>query len=217
MTTFGRLLSSLSGIVDGERQVVMAQVTIDVPEGLSTDEAVRVATEALAARATSGRIGEVLARSDLPVGPGLLAQAALHDDAWRRIADEYGLLSADEVTLLTGGNRDRATSHTSNLRLRKRLAGVKRGGRTLYPGFQFTDPDAGPADVAPAWTALVEALAPAQWPPADILMWAAAPNSWLDGTRPADEIRKHPTEPTELLLLAAEKAVPSGVRGTHAG
>ncbi len=194
---------------------MMAQVTIDVPEGLSTAEAVRVATEALVSRATTGLVGGVLARSDLPVGPGLLAQAALHDEAWRRIADEYGLLSADEVTLLTGGNRDKATSHTSNLRLRKRLAGVKRGGKTLYPGFQFTDPDAGPADVAPAWTALVDALAPAQWPPADVLMWAASPNSWLDGARPADEIRKHPIEPTELLLLAAHNALPSAGRGTQ--
>lgn len=193
----------------------MAQVTIDVPEGLSADEAVRVATDALVARATTGLVGAVLSRSERPVGPGLLAQAALHDEAWREIAGEYGLLSAGEVTELTGGNLDKATSHTSNLRLRKRLAGVKRGGRTLYPGFQFTSPAAGPADVAPAWSALVDALTPAQWPPADILIWAASPNAWLDGGRPADEIRQHPTEPTERLLLAANKALPDEVQGTH--
>jgi hypothetical protein len=193
----------------------MAQVTIDVPDGLAPDLAKRVATEAMLARAATGRVEAVLSRSERPVGPGLLAQVALHDEAWREIEERWGMLSADQVTAATGGNQASARSHTSNLRRRKGLAAVKRNGALRYPGFQFVARGALKFEVAAAWTALAEALAPAGWGQADILMWAASPNAWLDGGSPADEIQQHPDEPTERLLLAAHQALPDGVRGTR--
>ena len=193
--------------------MVMAQVSIDVPDGLTPEVAKRVATEAVQTRAATGRVEAVLSRSEGRVGPGMLAQVALHDEAWREVEERWGMLSADEVTVATGGKKGSASAHTSNLRRRRGLAGVKRDGALRYPGFQLVAHGASRFEVAAAWSALVHSLTPAGWDPADVLMWAASPNTWLDGGTPAEEIQAHPDEPTERLLLAAQKALPDGVRG----
>lgn len=190
----------------------MAQVTIEVPRGLAPEVARRVATEAVLTRAAARQVEAVLARSDRPVGAGMLAQVALQDQAWREIEERWSMLSAGEVTAATGGNPANARAHTANLRRRKGLAGVKRNGALRYPGFQLVARSGAPGEVAAAWSALVRSLAPAGWDPADVLMWAASPNAWLQGRSPAEEIERHPHEPTQGLLLAAQKALPDGVR-----
>lgn len=61
---------------------------------------------------------------------------------------------------------------------------------------------------APAWREVREILGSAGWNADDLLAWAAAPNAWLDGRQPADEIRDHPEGVTGELRRAVTRAVP---------
>lgn len=129
-------------------------------------------------------------------------------ERWRTIEAKWGLYTAAEVAKLVGGRPEAARALTGNLRRRKGLTGVKRLGALRYPGFQFVANHDGSLGVAPAWSQLKQMLAPAQWSDADLLAWTAAPNAWLDGRSPAEEIQAHPTVVSDLLAKAVREAVP---------
>ena len=109
----------------------MTTVNVPVPPGVDKDTARRAAIRAMNDVATIGLVEKVLADSSAHVGPGHLAQAALREERWRDVEREGGMLAADQVALLTGARLESARSHTSNLRRRKGLAGVKRRGGLL--------------------------------------------------------------------------------------
>jgi hypothetical protein len=184
----------------------MVHVTITVPEGLDPRIAKRVAIEALNARASRGRIEAVLSESESPPGPGMLAQLALHEEGWREVESRWGTFSSEQVTKETGGNVTNSRAHTANLRRRKLLAGVRRGGRTVYPTFEFGPGKGGSLAVAPAWSAIAKLAASAEWDTSDLILWAAAPNTWLDGRSPAEEIQISPAVPSDRLTVAARHA-----------
>lgn len=183
----------------------MQAVTVEVPDGVDPADARRV----LAGLARDALVEKVYAAAPEAPRPGHAAQVALREQRWREIEDHWGLLDSAEVAAWTGASAN-ARSNVSNLRRRNLLCGVKRGGALRYPAFQFTpDPYTGAHKVAPAWTRMVRRFAEADWSEPNILLWAAAPNSWLEGDSPADEIAGHPDELTESLLVAITKTLPS--------
>jgi hypothetical protein len=194
----------------------MAEVRVPVPAGVDEQQARRAAVHAVAVVALLGDVKEALAKSAAHVGPGHLAQAALREERWRELEQTWGMLTPHDVAVLTGNKPEKARDLTSNLRRRKGLAGVKRRGTLMYPGFQFVTGSDGDLIVAPAWTLLRDLLRPAQWHDPDLLAWAAAPNAWLEGRSPAEEIQDHPNEVTADLRTAAHEALPSGLRAAGA-
>lgn len=194
-----------------------ASVTVAVPSGVDESTALRAAQRAVAEVAAIGLVEKVLADSPARIGPGHLAQVALREQHWRDVEAEWGLLSADEVTALTGGNTRAARDHTSNLRRRKGMAGVKRHGALHYPGFQFMQIAEDRVTVAPAWTLLRELLAPAEWSDADMLTWVSSPNGWLEGRSPAQEIHEHPEDVNDAVRNAVERAIPERIKSQAVG
>lgn len=87
------------------------------------------------------------------------------------------------------------------------LAGILRHGTWRYPGFQFVRSE-GAFRVAPAWTELRRLLQPGGYDDADLLAWASAPNAWLEGRSPAEEIQRHPHHLTEGLATAVARFLP---------
>lgn len=203
-------LSLLSEGVDA-----VSTVNVPVPAGVDKDTARRAALRAMDEVATIGLVEKVLADSSAHVGPGHLAQAALREERWRDVEREWGMLAADQVALLTGARPESARSLTANLRRRKGLAGVKRRGGLLYPGFQFVRFADDLGAVASAWTTLRELLAPGGWSDADVLAWAAAPNAYLEGRSPAQEVHEHPEGLSDALRHAVARAFPAPQRGTQ--
>lgn len=186
----------------------MGKLTITIPDGVDEAEALRAATNAVDAVAAGHAVIHALAQFKTSPGPGHLAQAALREARWRQVTETWGMLDGTEVATLTGNRPEAARDATANLRRRKGLTGVKRHGGLRYPGFQFIDGGDGTLVVAPAWTLLKDLLAPARWSDADVLAWAAAPNAWLEGRSPAEEIQEHPDDVTDALAKAADEAVP---------
>jgi hypothetical protein len=188
-------------------------VNVPVPAGVDKDTARRAALRAMDEVATIGLVEKVLADSPVHVGPGHLAQAALREERWRGVEREWGMLAADQVALLTGARAQSARSHTANLRRRKGLAGVKRRGGLLYPGFQFVRVEDDLIAVASAWTTLRELLEPAGWSDADVLAWASAPNAHLEGRSPAQEVHEQPDRVSDALRYAVTRTVPASQPG----
>jgi hypothetical protein len=189
----------------------MAEVRVPVPAGVDEQDARRAASHAVAVVALLGDVNEVLAKSPAHVGPGHLAQAALREERWREVEETWGLLSAQQVASLTGHRPERSRDLTANLRRRRGLAGIKRRGALVYPAFQFVAGRDGNLVVASAWTLLRDLLRPAEWSDADLLAWAAAPNAWLEGRSPAEEIQEHPDEVSAVLRKAAHEALPDAL------
>ena len=187
----------------------MTSVNVPVPAGVDKDTARRAALRAMNEVATIGLVEKVLADSPVHVGPGHLAQASLREKRWRDVEREWGMLAADQVALLTGARPESARPHTANLRRRKGLAGVKRRGGLLYPGFQFVRVEDDLIAVASAWTTLSELLKPAGWSDADVLAWAAAPNAYLEGRSPAHEVQEQPESVSDALRYAVTRAIPA--------
>lgn len=190
----------------------MSTVSIEIPAGLDEPTARRAAERALHEVAAVGLVEKVLAESPARIGPGRMAQVALREQHWREVEAEWGLLSADVVTTLTGGKPESARSHTANLRRRKAMTGVRRHGALLYPGFQFMRVDEDRIAVAPAWTLLRDLLAPARWSDADLLTWVSSPNAYLEGRSPAQEIHEDPHEVSAALRRAVDEAIPEASR-----
>ena len=89
------------------------------------------------------------------------------------------------------------------------MAGVKRRGGLLYPGFQFVGVGDDLIAVAPAWTALRELLEPAGWSDSDVLAWASAPNAQHEGRSPAQEVHEQPERVSDALRHAVTRALPT--------
>lgn len=186
----------------------MTSVTVEIPTGVDKHTAQRAAQRAIEQVAALGLVEKVLADSPTNPGPGHLAQAALREERWRQVETEWGMLTGQQVAALSGANPKSARDLTSNLRRRKGLTGVKRHGGLRYPGFQFVQVDDDHIAVAPAWTRLREALEPAGWSDADLLAWVSAPNAYLEGRSPADEVHENPMSLSVALGTAARRAIP---------
>ncbi|OMH25171.1 hypothetical protein BKD30_06375 [Tersicoccus phoenicis] len=149
------------------------------PDGGATTEAMLAATrrtvdaiEALGAAARALRV---------PASPEL-ARAVQHtENRWRRLDEEFGLLTAAEAGIRMGSRNDRA-ARTRVSSARDSLLGVRRGGRNFYPGFQFDD-DGRPR---PAVVRLLGTARSIDVTDETLALWLVAPAEALHGRRPVD-------------------------------
>lgn len=117
----------------------------------------------------------------VPAGLARIAQAT--ENAWKRVEDEFGLLTSTEVAARLGSrsvNRDLAKTY----RKRGLLLAVRRLNSFRYPGFQFTR-DGQIRSTIPELVALSAELS---WPQEEVVLWLCAPSGAFDGDRPVDHL-----------------------------
>jgi hypothetical protein len=185
----------------GKSVRAMPTMRLQVPAGVSEDAAREALTLLARHREVLRRISDLLAEPRNAIGPDVLAQLGRVEELWRRIESRWGLLDADQVTRLTGGNPAKARSHVANLRRRKGLLGVRRHGSSAlrYPGFQFTHG----GSVRPEWARAAEVLVAAGWTSEEIVLWAGAPTGWLDGETPLEVLDTDPDAVVEAARTIA--------------
>ncbi|UOE43172.1 hypothetical protein [Agromyces larvae] len=130
----------------------------------------------------------------VPAGLARIAQAT--ENAWKRIEDEFGLLTSTEVAARLGSrnaNRDLAKTY----RKRGQLLAVRRLNSFRYPGFQFTR-DGQVRSIIPELVALAEEIG---WPSEEVVLWLCAPSGAFDGDRPVDHL-----DEADLIRRARETA-----------
>lgn len=139
--------------------------------------------------------------SDLKTLPSPSMMLALRDqeDAWRRVESRYGLLTSVQVAELSGNNAKNKREYTSNLARRGDLLAVRRGGRNLYPGFQFSRATGRPAE---GLRAILRVFAEAKWAPESAALWFTTPQGRTDDREPAEVLHEDPAK----VLAAAENA-----------
>lgn len=121
------------------------------------------------------------------------------EEAWRRIESRYGLLTSVQVAELSGNTAKNKREYTSNLARRGDLLAVRRGGRTLYPGFQFIQATGRPAV---GLRAILSVFAEAKWAPESAALWFTTPQGHTDDREPAEVLHEDPAK----VLAAAENA-----------
>lgn len=117
----------------------------------------------------------------LPAGFTRAIQAT--ENAWRRIDEEFGLLTSTEVAQRIGSKSPHRTL-ASELRRRGQLIGVSRLNSFRYPGFQFT----ADSRVHPAVPPLLEAASDSGWSESDLALWLCNPSGSFGGARPVDHL-----------------------------
>jgi hypothetical protein len=117
------------------------------------------------------------------------------ENRWRRIEREFGMLDSGQVAEFLGASgTNRNLAHS--LAKKGQILGVKRGRKTLFPGFQF---DADSGEVRPVIAQVASIGRQSGWEDRHLLQWLCTPNGYLDGARPVDHIADEVT-----LLQAAE-------------
>ncbi|MCW2133407.1 hypothetical protein B0G38_002584 [Arthrobacter sp. VKM Ac-2550] len=140
-------------------------------------------------------LGPAMAANREPTSPQLARSLQAEVNVWKRIEDEFSLLSSSEVAEMLG-----ASPNNRNLASEKRRAGkilaVGRGNTFRYPGFQF---DRRRGIVRPVIEELIALAAEADWPQEDLLLWLCSPSAYFhEADRPVD----HLSEPERLLEAA---------------
>jgi hypothetical protein len=176
----------------------MTTVQMDLPAGISKDDAERVVAMLTEHQGMLTRLSRALAEEDTAVAPAVVSQLARVEDLWRTIEATWGLLSAADVTALTGGNPQKARAHTANLRRRHGVLAVTRRGQSRYPGFQVADDK-----VRPVWAETFKTLTDAGWTPEEVTLWAVSPTGWLDGRAPVDVADADPEAVSEAVRVVA--------------
>ena len=128
---------------------------------------------------------ELLIQSVLPDAPRAEVRAQLEMDNARLRADylqETRTLSGAEVRGASGLNPKNPSEPTSRWKRERRVFAVRRGGRNLFPAFQFEDGQ--PRPVIKRILGEVPASATG-W---QIALWFASGNGWLDGAEPQNRL-----------------------------
>ena len=179
-------------------------VAVDIPAVLDADRTRRWLQDLVGQRAAVARLRADLGGQDHPPGPGVMAQIGRLEAAWRDIERRFGLLSAEELARLSGAAPASVRTWVHNQRRRHGLLAVRRGGRNVFPGFQFT------ATGRPQpWLRDVTApLLAAGWSEEAVLLWLAAPTGWLSGQTPLEVLDTDPDRVRRAVAAAA--AGPAG-------
>jgi hypothetical protein len=140
-----------------------------------------------------------LTANPAPTSPQLARALQATENAWRRMAAEFGMLTSSEVAGLLGAapsNRNYASAK----RVDGALLGVLRGKAFLYPAFQF-DQDRG--NVLPVIPPLIELARANGWRDDDLILWLQSPTTSFEAEdRPVDHLRTDP----DAVLAAAKNA-----------
>lgn len=122
--------------------------------------------------------------SKLPaVPPGLARTAQASENAWRRIEQEFGMLTSIEVSQRIG-SRTPHRNLASEMRQKRLLLGVARLNSYRYPGFQFADD----GSVRGSIPALLSAAEDAGWSASSLALWLCNPSGSFAGDRPVDHL-----------------------------
>jgi hypothetical protein len=141
-------------------------------------------------------LGPALAAMETPVSPQLARSVQATENVWRKIGDEFGLLSSVEVSELVGSRSPNRT-YASDQHSKGRLIAVKRPGGLRYPGFQF---DRSEHTIRPVFSDLIRAAADAGRTEASLALWMVSPTGYLDGDRPVDRLSR----PDDVLEAARQ-------------
>lgn len=159
--------------------VEVVTIEIDSSEIRSIDAEVLAKALLLQIR---NRVSLGAAVSKLPtVEAGFTRAVQATENAWRGIADEFGMLSSREVAERIGSkssNRNLA----SDLRKRGQLLGVNRLNSYKYPGFQFT----AEGTVRPVIPELITTMNESGWTEPSLVLWLCSPSGRFSGMRPVD-------------------------------
>lgn len=88
-------------------------------------------------RQSAEALGVALAAVHVYCPPLLARSVQAEQNLYDRIAAEFGLLNASEVGRQMSSRSRTPRNLASTARSNGRLLGVRRGSRTVYPGFQF--------------------------------------------------------------------------------
>lgn len=125
-----------------------------------------------------------VAVSKLPtVQAGFTRAIQATENAWKRVEEEFGLLTSTEVSERVG-SKSPHRNLASGLRKRGSILGVNRLNSYRYPGFQFT-PN---GEVKAAVPALIKAAEEAGWSDTSLVLWLCNPSGSFGGDRPVDHL-----------------------------
>lgn len=150
---------------------------------------------------TTARVREIVQTAATATSPALLSAIAEQEQRWRDIESRYGLLDSAQVADLTGSKARNRAGTASHLRTGGKALAVYRGGRYLFPGFQFTVG----GQVFPVIPKVIEVMAEEGWQPESIVEWLDSPNGYLGGRTPVDRIADE-----AAVLTAAVNAANAG-------
>jgi hypothetical protein len=171
--------AAMDSIAQADHAALLVGIPAEFEEGVTASVAatIRQIVAAQQVRTTMEQAPTVLPAP-------LLAALADREAHWRSIADRYGLLTSEQVGQLAGSHARNTSEYASNLRRRNKALAVQRGGRWLYPGFQFT-PD---GEVYPAVPRVITSMTSQGWDHGSIVRWMDSPNGYLGGATPIERI-----------------------------
>jgi len=132
--------------------------------------------------------------------PAFIDQARRNAELRADFMRQYEILDADQVHALYGSKARNRSALAARWRSDKKIFGVQRGGRFLYPAFQFDAQGRPRKTISKVLAALGDAVG--GWQTA---LWFVTPNGWLDGEKPVDLLER---EPHAVLDAAADVAEP---------
>ena len=134
--------------------------------------------------------------------PAFIDQARRNAEARADFTRDYGMLDADQVHELYGSKARNRSALAARWRSDKKIFAVQRGGRFLYPAFQFDAQGLPRKVISKVLAALGDAVG--GWQTA---LWFVTPNGWLDGEKPVDLLDRKPDAVLDAAADVAEPAV----------
>ena len=132
--------------------------------------------------------------------PAFIDQARRNAEARAAFLREYEVLDADQIHAVYGSKARNRSALAARWRSDKKIFAVQRGGRFLYPAFQFDAQGLPRKVISKVLAALGNAVG--GWQTA---LWFVTPNGWLDGEKPVDLLDR---KPDAVLDAAADVAEP---------
>lgn len=129
----------------------------------------------------------LLPESRLAVSSPLMEQVRRNVEAQAELADEFGMLTAAEVHIISGSHAQNTSARASRLRSDGRIFSVDIDGTTLFPGFQF-DGRGKPRGVV---ARVIEAFG-AKLSGWELALWFTSANTWLGDARPVAQLESSP-------------------------
>ena len=134
--------------------------------------------------------------------PAFIDQARRNAEARATFMRDYEVLDADQIHELYGSKARNRSALAARWRSDKKIFAVQRGGRFLYPAFQFDAQGLPRKAISKVLAALGDAVG--GWQTA---LWFVTPNGWLDGEKPVDLLDRKPDAVLDAAADVAEPAV----------
>jgi hypothetical protein len=173
-------------------------LAISVPAGVTATTVTAQLTALLDGLATGAALASTLQAAPTVLTPPAMRALLNREVALRGIESRYGLLRSDQLASSRGGSSKNASEYASALRRDGKVIGLPRGGRTMFPAYQFRE-DGSPI---PALAPIIEMFRRAQWSDESIVVWFTAPNGYLDAAEPAAVLASDPARVNDAATSA---------------